>query len=55
MFFIADIEPICVDVEAVGVLHKKLAHAQDAALGSGLIAEFDLDLVPDLRELTVRA
>ena len=44
-----------VDVEGVGVLHRELAHAQQAGLGARLVAELGLDLVPDLRELLVAA
>ncbi len=40
-----------VAVERVGVLHRELAGAQDAAGGPRLVALLRLDVVPDLREI----
>ena len=48
------LQPFLVHVERVGVLHQELAHPQHPALGPGLVAELELDLVPDLREVAVR-
>ncbi len=44
-----------VHVEGVGVLHDELADAHQAGLRPLLVAELGLYLVPDLRELLVRA
>jgi len=44
-----------VTVEGVRVLHRELAHAQQAALRARLVAELGLDLVPALRQVAVRA
>jgi hypothetical protein len=49
------VQPGRIDVEAVRVLHGELAHAQQAALRARLVAELRLELVPDLRQLPVRA
>ena len=42
---VADLEALVVDVEAVGVLHRELAAAQQPGSGAGLVAELVLDLV----------
>src|ERR671924_342999 len=42
-------------IERVRVLHDELARAQDARARSGLVALLRLDLVPDLRQVAVRA
>ncbi len=52
---VGEIEAGFVDVEGVGVLHDELADAEEAGFGAGLVAEFGLDLVPDLGELLVAA
>jgi hypothetical protein len=53
MLLIRIIQTGRIHIEGVGILHGELAHAQQAALGPRLIAEFRLDLVPDLRKLFV--
>jgi hypothetical protein len=40
-------------VEAVGILHQKLAHAQQAKARAFFVAVFRLDLVEDERKLPV--
>ena len=52
---IRDVEPGGVHVERVRVLHDELAHAQQARLGTGLVAELGLNLIPDLGKLLVAA
>ena len=42
-----------VQVEGVGVLHGEFPYPQQARLGSRLVPELPLDLVPELREVTV--
>src|SRR5205823_1083454 len=49
------IEPLGIDIERVRVLHDELANAQQPGLRPLLIAEFGLDLIPDLRQLFVAA
>ena len=49
------VQPGAVDVKRVGVLHGELAHAQQPTLGTRLVAELGLDLVPDLGKLLVAA
>ena len=44
-----------VEIEGVGILHPKLAQAQQSGLGARLIAKLFLDLIPHLRQLLVRA
>ena len=55
VLLVGAIETGLVEIERVGVLHEELAHAQQAALGAGLVAELGLDLIPDLRKLLVAA
>jgi hypothetical protein len=55
VFSVALVETGVVDVEGIGVLHDELSHAEQAGLGTRLVAELGLDLVPDLRELLVAA
>ena len=50
---VALLQGLVADVEAVGVLHDELPCAQDAALGTGLVALLGLEVVPHLRELLV--
>ncbi len=52
---IGNVEPGRIDVERVGVLHKELAHAQQARFRPRLIAKLGSDLIPDLRQLLVAA
>ena len=52
---VALVEAGLVAVERVGVLHRELAGAQDAALGPRLVALLDLDVVPDLRQVAIAA
>ena len=47
------VEPRLVEVEGVGVLHRELAHAHQAAAGTGLVAELGLDLVERHRHVAV--
>ena len=47
------VEPSGIDIEAVRVLHIELSHPQQARLGTRLVPELGLDLVPHLRELSV--
>ena len=44
-----------VGVERVGILHDELARAQHARARPGLVPLLGLDLVPDLRQVPVRA
>ncbi len=53
MYLERGIEPGLVYIEAVGVLHGELTDPQQAALRPRLIPELGLELVPELRELTV--
>ena len=52
---VAEVEAGVVEIEGVGILHQELTDAEQAGLGTGLVAEFGLDLVPDLGELLVAA
>ncbi len=52
---VGGVESGLVDVEGVRVLHDELAHAEETGLGARFVAEFGLDLVPDLGELLVAA
>ncbi len=45
---------LVVDVEAVGVLHRELAGAQQAAAGAGLVPVLGLDLEQEQRQVAVR-
>jgi hypothetical protein len=47
------IESLFGHVEGVGILHQEFARAEHAGLGTGLVAELGLELVPDLRQLPV--
>ena len=47
------VQRLGVGVEAVGVLHVELAHADQAAAGAGFVAELGLDLVYQLGEVAV--
>src|ERR1043166_2311005 len=49
------VQPRRSQVEGIGILHDELPHAEQAALGTKLVAELGLDLIPDLRELLVAA
>src|SRR5262249_61393158 len=44
-----------VGIERIGVLHDELAGAENAGARPGLVALLRLDLIPDLRQVTVRA
>ncbi len=55
VLLVGAIEAGLVEIEGIGILHEELAHAQQAALGAGLVAELGLDLIPDLRKLLVAA
>ena len=44
-----------VAIERVGVLHDELAHPQQASPGTRLVAVLDREVVPELRQLLVRA
>ena len=48
-------EAVLVDIEGVGVLHRELAHADQAAARSSLVAELGLDLVERDRQIAVGA
>ena len=52
---VALVEPGAIAVERVRVLHDELARAQHAGLRARLVPLLDLDVVPDLRQVTVRA
>ena len=47
------IEAGLVEIERIGVLHREFAHSEQAALGSGLVTELGVHLVPDLRKRLV--
>ena len=47
------IEPVEVDIERVRVLHRELAHAQQAALGTRLVAELLADVVRHLVDKSI--
>ena len=49
------VEALFVNVHGVGVLHGELTHPKQSALGSRLIPELALELVPDLGEFLVGA
>ncbi|GBD46661.1 hypothetical protein HRbin41_01491 [bacterium HR41] len=49
------LEPLSVAIEAVGVLHHELAHAQKPRARAGLVASLQLELVEDQRQLAVGA
>ena len=51
----AGFRALLVAVERVGVLHDELADPQEAAPGPRLVAVLDLEVVPELRQLLVRA
>ncbi len=55
MLLVRTVEPLVVDVEAVGVLHHELAAAQQAGPRARLVAELRLDLVEVQRQVLVRA
>src|SRR5438270_5921706 len=55
VLLIRNLQPISVDVEGIGVLHKELAHPQQACFWPRLVTKFGLNLVPDLRQLLVAA
>ena len=48
------LECLVVRVEGVGVLHRELAHPDQAAARAGLVAELGLNLVHPLWELSIR-
>ncbi len=52
---VGNVEAGLVHVEAVGILHQELPHAQHAGFGSRLIAKLGLNLIPDLGKLLVAA
>ena len=52
---VGNVEPRGINVERVRVLHDELAHPQQARLGTRLVAELGLNLIPDLRQLLVAA
>ena len=53
MLLIADVQACGVHVERVRVLHAELPHSQQSRLRARLVAEFLLNLVPDLRQLLI--
>jgi hypothetical protein len=46
-------QALFVGMEAVAVFHQELSHAHQAAASTGLVAEFELDLVDHQRELAI--
>jgi len=52
-FLIADFNAGIVNIEAVKVFHDKLAQTDQPGAGAGLIAEFDLDLIDQQRQVAV--
>ena len=52
---VAALEPFLVAVEAVGVLHRELAGAQDAGARPRLVAFLGLKVVEDQRQVPVGA
>ena len=55
VFLIRHVQAGGIHIERVRVLHDELADAHQPALGPRLVAEFSLDLVPDLRKMLVAA
>ena len=55
VFAVGNIQPLHVDIEGIRIFHEKLPHAQQAGFRARFVAEFRLDLVPDLRQLFVAA
>jgi hypothetical protein len=55
VLLVAGLQPGIVDVEAVAVLHRELAPAQQAGAGAGFVAVLGLDLVDDQRQVLVAA
>ena len=51
----ARVEPLLVPVERVRVLHDELADADEPAARTRLVPVLDREVVPDLRQLLVRA
>ena len=49
-----EVKPHVIQVETVRVLHRELSHAEKTTLGSRLISEFCLDLIPDLWQFFIR-
>ena len=55
MFVVGDVQAGLVHIERVRVFHEELAHPQQPGFRPLFVAEFGLDLIPDLRELLVAA
>ncbi len=55
MLLVADVEPFRRQVERVAVFHRELTDAQQARFGTRFVAEFRLNLIPDLGQLLVAA
>ena len=55
VLLVGNIQAGGIEIEGVGILHDELAHAQQTGFGARLVAEFGLDLIPDLRQLFVAA
>ena len=55
VFLVGCVQPRLVYIEGIGILHDELAHPQQPRFRSRLVAEFGLNLVPDLRKLLVTA
>ncbi len=53
LLLVRDVEASIVDIQRVRVLHPELSRPQDSRARSRLVALLRLDLVPDLRQLTV--
>src|SRR6185503_12283920 len=51
----APFDAVLVAVERVGVLHDELAHPEEPAARPRLVAVLDREVVPELRQLPVRA
>ncbi len=52
---VADVQPLLVAVEGVGVFHHELAHSQQAGARPHLVSALHLEVVPELGKLPVGA
>ena len=55
MLLIGNVKARGVDVERVRIFHHELPHPQQTRFGARFVAEFTLNLVPDLGKLLVAA
>ena len=55
MLLVRDVQAGGIHIEGVRILHDELPYPQQARLRPGFVAEFGLNLVPDLRQLLVAA